>query len=61
VKARKGELDLAEIRRASGQELAGWLEYNSPRLEWVEVYYQELREAVANGGAPQEENHDARG
>lgn len=48
VKARKEELDVEEIRKASGMYPAGWLamKRGQIRLEWVVPYADELEELL---------------
>lgn len=46
VKCRKGEMDVGEIRQASGMYPAGWLamKRGEVRLEWMQPYVGELEE-----------------
>lgn len=48
VKARKEELDVEEIRKASGMYPAGWLaiKRGEVRLEWMIPYVDELEEIL---------------
>jgi len=47
VKARKKELDSLQLKLASGIWVSGWLETANPRLDWIGMYRDELRQHLA--------------